>query len=82
MYEPIAYTYNADVHCTDCAEKAFGRDEHGEITGSDSEDNEVGVISPWDEWYTITDEATYQVLSCSDCGKELDTYSEGGDDDV
>lgn len=40
----VAYTYGADIHCTDCAEKRFGSDEHGHVYGIDWEGNEVGAI--------------------------------------
>jgi hypothetical protein len=35
MYDPIAYTYDADYHCESCAEKRFGRCAiHGELACS------------------------------------------------
>lgn len=49
-HDPIAYTYEADTHCPDCAATRFGCDENDFITGTDGEGNPVGVISPWDEW--------------------------------
>lgn len=74
MYDPIAYVYDADYHCESCAEKAFGRDEHGDITGTDSEGNEVSVIAPWDEWcandlYEGNETAT---LACGTCGEIIE----------
>lgn len=51
-HDPIAYVYDADLHCPGCAEQRFGRDEHGFIAGkgaADSEGNTPGVLAPWDE---------------------------------
>lgn len=73
--DPIAYTYDADVHCPDCAFKRFGMDGNGFVpTGStDSEGNEVGAIPPWDEWYAdFVDEPGHHVLACGTCGREID----------
>jgi len=74
MRDPIAYTYEADHHCEDCAAARFGRDEHGDITGTDSEGNEVGAVFETDEWYNVG--AGTQTLVCGDCGAELDEYEE------
>jgi len=70
-HDPIAYTYEADHHCPDCALRAFGRDEDGWINGTDSEGNPVGVVAPWDEWHEPSDPRA-QVLSCGTCGREID----------
>jgi hypothetical protein len=51
---PIAYTYEADYHCEDCAYERFGKDEHGDITGIDNEGNEIGAVFSWDGWYANT----------------------------
>ncbi len=67
MNDPIAYTYEADTHCPDCAEARFGRDDSGDI-GVDSTDNEgngVGVIAPWDE---VDPEVG---ITCGTCGREV-----------
>lgn len=72
-HDPIAYTYEADTQCPECAEKRFGLDESGFITGVDSEGNEVGVIAPWDEWYDIT-YYTDQTLACATCKRTIETY--------
>ena len=51
-HEPIAYVYDADIHCPTCAEDRFGRDRYGFIAGEgsfDCEGNGVGVVAPWDE---------------------------------
>lgn len=71
MTYPIAYTYEADVHCEQCAAARFGYDEHDEITGTDAEGNEVGAIFPWDEWWDWSEDSC-QVLVCGDCGAKLD----------
>jgi len=77
MYDPLAYTYEADVHCPDCAEERFGRG--GTVDGGpgfiaegshDSEGNEVGAIFVWDSWHQ--DSSQCETLSCSDCHMELD----------
>lgn len=76
MYEPIAYTYEADYHCPGCAFEAFGQDEFGTVPESavDSESNPIGALSPWDEWYEPSIEGP-QTLACGTCGgviEELD----------
>lgn len=73
-YDPIAYTYEADFHCPACAEKRFGFDKSGFITGIDSEGNEVGVIAPWDEWH-LPEVVGEQWLECATCERIIETYS-------
>ena len=68
--DPIAYTYEADYHCEPCALERFGRDEHGFITGVDSEGNEVGIVAPWDEWISGADGC--EILACGDCLEVID----------
>jgi hypothetical protein len=53
-YAPIAYTYDADVHCPTCAFAAFGIDENGFVPedAEDSEGNPIGAVAPWDEWWS------------------------------
>jgi hypothetical protein len=58
-HDPIAYTYEADVHCPSCTFKRFPNGE-----GTDREGNQVGAIAPWDE----TDEAGEY---CGDCHGEI-----------
>jgi hypothetical protein len=80
---PIAYTYEAAHHCPECAAKRFGVDEAGFVLeeSRDSEGNEVGAVSPWDEWQQFA--GGREVLACDDCGAELDTYEpEPADDDT
>lgn len=49
--EITAYTYEADYHCPDCAERRFGRDSEDEITGTDAKGNPVRPVFDIDEWY-------------------------------
>lgn len=71
-HNPIAYTYEADYHCPQCAFERFGQDEYGSVPESaeDGEGNPIGAIAPWDEWWEAQ-ESGRQVLACSDCGAEL-----------
>jgi hypothetical protein len=71
MHDPIAYTFEADVHCEDCAYERFGRDQHGDITGEDAEGNEVGAIAPWDEWHEPALPLP-QTLNCGTCREEIE----------
>jgi len=62
-YAPIAYTYEADMHCPACARARFG-DALDDPDTEDSEGNPIGAIAPWDE----TDaDGEY----CGDCGREV-----------
>jgi hypothetical protein len=74
-HDPIAYTYEADHHCPDCAFKRFGRDEAGFVPedAEDGEGNLVGALAPWDEWYDP--DGGEQVLACGTCGTEIDIYN-------
>ena len=67
MHSPIAYTYEADVHCADCTEVRFGIT----LTGEDNEGNQVGAIAPWDEWWDVTHNECERLV-CSNCHDELD----------
>jgi len=70
--DPIAYTYEADCHCPDCAFARFGQDEHGFIPedATDDEGNSVGVVAPWSEWWNLDDEC--EVLACGTCHAIID----------
>lgn len=74
-HDPIAYVYDADIHCEDCALKRFGRDESGFITGTDSEGNEVGVVAPWESAGNFDDhdfaEGPY-VAGCGTCQRIIE----------
>ena len=66
--DPIAYTYDADWHCPDCAIARFGLEPGGRWPrddARDSEGNEVGAVAPWTEWWNLDGEC--EVLACSDC---------------
>lgn len=78
MSDPIAYTYEADYHCPECAFARFGRDEHGFVPESaqDGEGNGVGVLAPWDEWQQFDGEV--EILACGTCGKEIDRHDPDG----
>jgi hypothetical protein len=73
MHDPIAYKYEADYHCEACALAAFGRDEHGDITGEDGEGNPVGIVAPWDEWIEPSEDGP-QTLACGTCGEVIEEY--------
>ena len=66
--DPIAYTYEADYHCPECAFERFGMDENGFVPedATDDEGNSVGAVSPWDEWWE-TQEDLPQYLVCGTC---------------
>jgi hypothetical protein len=74
-HDPIAYTYDADTHCEDCAMARFGVDDRGEITGVDSEGNEVGAIFPWSEWHEPTLPLP-QTLVCGTCLGVIETLTD------
>lgn len=78
--DPIAYTYEADYHCPDCTEEAFGRNEGGFIAedAEDGEGNPVGAVFCWDEWWEPSIEEP-QSLVCGDCLTVIDTVE--GDDE-
>ena len=72
-HNPIAYTYEADHHCPDCAEERFGRcDEHAQIACcvKDNEGNEPGAVFSWTEWQSFSGEC--ESLACGDCHSILD----------
>jgi len=65
---PLAYTYDAAVHCTACATARFGgAPPHGDEV--DREGNHVGIISDIDsEWLADAARACKQTtLACDDC---------------
>jgi hypothetical protein len=62
-WEIVGYTYEAGIHCTDCAEKRFTAATLKADTAEDSEGNEVHPIFVSDEgWEDET---------CSDCGEGI-----------
>lgn len=87
--DPIAYTYDADTHCPNCAEARFGRCKDGFIACPDthdwrpgpldSEGNPVGAIFSWDEWCEPS-EAGMQYLACGTCRGVITECDHGPDD--
>jgi hypothetical protein len=70
MDRVIAYIYEADYHCIDCAAKRFGRRIFISTEGlTDREGNEPHAVAPWEEWpwHDEIDAASQECL-CSDCG--------------
>jgi hypothetical protein len=65
-HDPIAYTYEADVHCRACTIKRFGRHtaNHGAracgLCETDTEGNAPGPIFAWEE-------VPVDGLHCGDC---------------
>ena len=73
MMKLVGYTYEADIHCVECSNKAFpelAQTTQGTIeapTVYDQEGNEPGAVFDDTEWSY----ATY----CSDCGEPIDTVN-------
>ena len=76
MNPPIAYTYEADTHCPDCAVARFGK-EPGypwpPEEAKDREGNPVGAIAPWDDWCNGEEEDVC-TLACGTCGYIINTH--------
>ena len=66
-YEVVAYTYEADEHCLDCARKAWSDQilDDGDIYATDSEGNPVHPV--------FLDQTTEETFACGTC-RELVTY--------
>lgn len=66
-----AWTYEADIHCNDCAEKRFGYIAlHQEPYAQDSEGNEVHPVFE-------SDEAPAEGEVCGTCGEVIsESYEE------
>lgn len=81
---PIAYTYEADVHCRNCTFARFDVTHDLALDGvDDREGNPVGRIHEYDEWcdQSVGGDAS---LYCGDCGELLaehyhDEYDEDED---
>lgn len=56
--KPIAYYYEAGIHCRDCTALRFPPDQHGNSYGTDREGNEIQPIFSW---------ADCAVDTCDDC---------------
>lgn len=68
---PIAYSYEADWHCPDCALSRFGA-ALDDGSALDGEGNEPGALAPWDEWQQFDGED--EVLACGTCGRVIERY--------
>jgi hypothetical protein len=62
MPNVIAYAYEAEIHCPDCARERFG-DALDEPNTQDDEGNPIGAVFSTDEHP--------KGLSCGDCNEEL-----------
>jgi uncharacterized protein YuzB (UPF0349 family) len=60
-YDIIGYTYEADIHCTQCSEARFPSLANGE-----AEDGEGNPVNPI---FAYMDDMTNEV--CADCKEEL-----------
>ena len=73
----IAYTYDADYHCEDCATKLYGSDEDGWVPegAEDSEGNDVHPVFDTDEWYAndVYEGNESATLCCGDCLEVIET---------
>jgi hypothetical protein len=65
--EVRAYSYDAALHCPDCAYDRFG-DGYNEADTVDSEGNSLGVVFDTDEIGTDSEDGKEY---CDDCHEEL-----------
>lgn len=68
----VAYTYDADWHCVDCAHRRFATDDAPRTIPEDATDSEGNFPMPvfWDdEWWDRYAEEC-QTLYCGTCGFE------------
>lgn len=93
--KPIAYSYNADVHCVDCARRRFWEyipatpfDANGVPEGAlDNDGNTIHAVLPTDELPTdLTDgEGGSHTMNCGTCRAVISTrnkYLEGVNDNA
>ena len=59
-WEVIAYTYEASIHCTNCAHDRFPTGE-----GTDREGNDIHPVFAGDEF------GPNELVTCDDCGTEI-----------
>lgn len=59
----LAYTYDADTHCTICARKRFGAGPDGEVYARDNEGNEARPVFSWDDLEADYEDGMY----CGTC---------------
>lgn len=63
--QPIAYTYEADIHCPGCTAQRFGADlDMPNAHPVDREGNYIGAVFDWEV-------QTEDTMCCGDCGGEL-----------
>jgi hypothetical protein len=77
MIEVIGYSYEADLHCVDCAKKRFGHEDdnakHGKYVPSEVDENYVRYDAMDNEGNPVhpifsTDELSPNGSHCGDCG--------------
>jgi hypothetical protein len=66
--DPVAYAYDAALHCPECARERFGTCPDGWIAcpdhgAEDRESNAPGAVFPWDSMPCHS--------ACADCGEPL-----------
>jgi hypothetical protein len=75
MRDPIAYTYEADVHCEYCAKERFEPCEGNHyLVGEDSEGNEITPIHAFET--TLNEDHDYSegpnISACGTCGRIIE----------
>ena len=82
MSDPIAYTYEADMHCVHCALSRFGPEPGRPWVregANDAEGNRVGALAPWEGWCDLHESGS-QVLACGTCGSVISEHDHDPDD--
>ncbi len=75
--DTIAYIYEESIHCIECTERRFGRDDAGNVTGAGGQGHPAGELAPWDEWWDATS-PTCQFLMCGTCETLIDESHDDG----
>jgi hypothetical protein len=74
----IAYTYEADYHCTYCTIARFGQEPGRSWATESATDNEGNAVHPvfgTDEWCGMnTEESGTFVLACGTCGVTIESH--------
>lgn len=73
-WEIIAYQYEADEHCVQCAEERFGQEPDKSWVREDAVDNEGNEVHP-----IFASDVTFSgpAVNCSDCGSWIYGGEEG-----